>query len=471
MSFSAPILELGSDFYDPVEPAHFPKAILRYTNPMALDTIQRAVQLQNLSSEDLKKHFWNFSPLPQQLEKPLALRYHGHQFRHYNPDLGDGRGFLFAQIHAHEKLLDLATKGSGTTPYSRRGDGRLTLKGALREALATELLESLGVNTSKTLIFFETGENLERNDEPSPTRSAVLTRMSHSHIRFGTFQRLATLNQPQNILKLVDYSLKHYFPELEKNLKSSSNKEKVETFFTTVSEKSADLVAQVMIAGFVHGVLNTDNLNITGELFDYGPYRFLPEYDPTFTAAYFDHQGLYCYGRQPSTFLWNLEQLSLALQVGVPDAQFTETLENFGYVFNQSLYKYISRRLNVHSTRDHGWIEQLVVFLFDFMSKENVLFEQTFFDLHSGITNKLERSLQSEIYHKPSFKNLKEHLKKAEILHPNRMNEAYFQQRTTPETLLKPEIEIIWEKIDKEDDWTLFNEKIERLRSFRGIYS
>ena len=144
------------------------------------------------TDEEWAAHFCRFEPLPGNLPQPLALRYHGHQFRVYNPDIGDGRGFLFAQLRDDRgRLLDLGTKGSGQTPYSRTADGRLTLKGGVREVLATEMLEALGVNTSKTFALFETGEELERGDEPSPTRSAVLMRLSHGHIRIGTFQRLA----------------------------------------------------------------------------------------------------------------------------------------------------------------------------------------------------------------------------------------------------------------------------------------
>src|SRR4029079_14322360 len=138
--------------------------------------------------------------------QPLALRYHGHQFRVYNPALGDGRGFLFAQVRDAQdgRLLDLATKGSGRTPWSRGGDGRLTLKGGVREVLATAMLEALGVPTSKSFSLFETGEPLERGDEPSPTRSSVLVRLSHSHVRFGTFQRHAFHDRADHIGLLVD---------------------------------------------------------------------------------------------------------------------------------------------------------------------------------------------------------------------------------------------------------------------------
>jgi uncharacterized protein YdiU (UPF0061 family) len=155
-----------------------------------------------------------FRPLraaARQSARPLALRYHGHQFGVYNPDLGDGRGFTFAQMRdGAGRLMDLGTKGSGQTPWSRRGDGRLTLKGAVREILATEMLEALGVNTSRTFSVIETGESLWRGDEPSPTRSAVLVRLSHGHIRIGTFQRLLALDKPDEMHQLIAYCLAQF---------------------------------------------------------------------------------------------------------------------------------------------------------------------------------------------------------------------------------------------------------------------
>ena len=203
---------LGEGFFDEVAPAAFPQQILRYRNQRAA----ARVGLDTLTDAEWIAHFGRFESLPGGFEKPLALRYHGHQFRSYNPDLGDGRGFLFAQLRDAEdgRLLDLGTKGSGRTPWSRQGDGRLTLKGGVREILATEMLEALGVDTSKTFSLIETGEQLMRGDEPSPTRSSVLLRLSHSHIRIGTFQRLAFLEDNAAIEKLLGYSIDNYFPEL-----------------------------------------------------------------------------------------------------------------------------------------------------------------------------------------------------------------------------------------------------------------
>ena len=198
------ILRLGETFYDPVDPADFPQTILRFRN----DRWAAAVGLGALDDEAWLRHFGRFEPLEGNLPRPLALRYHGHQFRVYNPDIGDGRGFLYAQMRdAHGRLLDLGTKGSGQTPYSRFGDGRLTLKGGVREVLATEMLEALGVDTSKSFSLVETGEALERNDEPSPTRSSVLVRLSlrrqapseASALPDDLRQALADLDRPREL--------------------------------------------------------------------------------------------------------------------------------------------------------------------------------------------------------------------------------------------------------------------------------
>ena len=274
------ILDLGDAFYDAVEPASFPACTPRFLNRRWAGR----VGLGELGDEQWAAHFCRFEPLAANLSKPLALRYHGHQFRVYNPDIGDGRGFTFAQLRDdRERLLDLGTKGSGQTPHSRTADGRLTLKGGVREVLATEMLEALGVNTSKTFALFETGEELVRGDEPSPTRSSVLTRLSHGHIRIGTFQRLAFYGEVENIEALVRYCLTQLYGEKA----TGDAKENVPRFFDLVATATAGLAASYMAAGFVHGVLNSDNINVTGESFDYGPWRFTPDWDAGL------HRGLF----------------------------------------------------------------------------------------------------------------------------------------------------------------------------------
>src|SRR5690606_38087646 len=181
------------------------------------------------------------------------------------------------------------------------------------------------VYTSKAFSLCETGESLVRGDEPSPTRSSVLVRLSHSHIRIGSFQRLAFFERPDLIHTLIDHAVEAYYPQ-HRHLEPAA---KTAARYGEVVEANARLVASWMAAGFVHGVLNTDNLNITGESFDYGPWRFLPTSDPSFTAAYFDETGLYAFGRQPEAVSWALAQLGGALTLACPPNMLEAELARF----------------------------------------------------------------------------------------------------------------------------------------------
>ena len=451
-----PIYNLGTDFYDEVSAAQFPIKKLRYFNPN--------LNL-NLIADFTPEHLWHFKPLNNNLIKPLALRYHGHQFRHYNPDLGDGRGFLYAQILQDNQWYDLGTKGSGTTPYSRSGDGRLTLKGAVREALATEALESYGVNTSKTAAFFETGESLVRGDEPSPTRSAVLTRFSLGHIRVGTFQRLLFLNELENIKKLTKYVLKYYYQDEIKNLDFTDDLEVATRFLQNVGERLAKLSAQVMMAGFVHGVLNSDNINVSGELFDYGPYRFLPEYDPQFTAAYFDQQGLYCFSEQPNNFLWNFAQLTHCIVKAYPQVPGQLILENFQEQFNDYMYAAFQNKLNVRFIDDETTTEAISLF-FETVSGKSINYEEAFFAFHAS---HIDKELPVSLKDMASAKSLKKMIANATVI-DEKINQHDYFKNEKPEMLLIAEIEAIWKQIAENDDWTLFNNKIQSFRLFRGLY-
>ncbi|MEQ1724212.1 MAG: protein adenylyltransferase SelO family protein [Pseudobdellovibrio sp.] len=441
-----PILQLGNDFYDPSQAAVFPEKKLRYWNS--------SLDIKGISQD----HFVNFNPITNNLQNPLALRYHGHQFKHYNPELGDGRGFLFGQIEINNQWYDFGTKGSGQTLYSRSGDGRLTLKGAYRESLATEMLESLGVKTSRTLCFFETGEDLDRNDEPSPTRSAVLTRFSLGHIRIGTFQRLAYFKQVENIKKLTYYCMNFYYTAENSKIDPTDENLLGSRFLQCVVEANAKLVAQVMMAGFVHGVLNTDNINISGELFDYGPYRFMPNYDPEFTAAYFDREGLYCFGRQPASFLWGLHQLAGSLKLAYPELPTEEILGQFSELFNTHVQTEFFKRLNLVPQGAEQNSEFLSNF-FSYMEKNKINFEDMFFDFHS------KKSLSSDKYESLLLKQLSTFNVADEKLaqHPYITGEK-------PCTLLINEIESIWKPISEKDDWSSYEQKLQSIRKMRGVY-
>jgi len=456
-------MALGPEFADPVRPADFPEQLLRFRNDRAAAT----VGLDTLTDAEWLTAFARFEALPENQPHPLAMRYHGHQFQTYNPDLGDGRGFLFAQLReaGTGRLLDLATKGSGQTPWSRTADGRLTLKGGVREVLAAAMLEALGVPTSRAFSLVETGEALERNDEPSPTRSAVLTRLSHSHIRFGTFQRHAFEERPDNITRLVDHVVENYYPDLA-DVDAAA---KPQALLSAVTKASARLTARWMAAGFVHGVLNTDNMNITGESFDYGPYRFLPRNDPNFTAAYFDHSGLYAFGRQPETMFWNLRQLATCLTLVSETDPLIEALNGFSPAYRDALMEAMLRRLGLKSTTAEADIP-LVNAAFKALSTggDRLRWEPFFFDWFGGLASegRAMRGPRADLYAAEEFMVFRGLLPDRDADRPERLASAYFEA-PEPVELLYDEIEMLWAAIAATDDWAPFNARLAAIEAAR----
>jgi len=441
-----PIAGIADFLADPVKSADFPKTILRFRN----DRAAGSVGLDGLSDEEWIAHCGRFRPLPGNLPEPLALRYHGHQFRVYNPDIGDGRGFTFAQLRDDKgRWLDLGTKGSGQTPYSRFGDGRLTLKGGVREILATEMLEALGVDTSKSFSLIETGEDLQRNDEPSPTRSSVLVRLSHGHIRIGSFQRLAMLGQTEELNRLAAYVIEHLYgeqPGAEPELR----------LLERVVQRTARLAASYMAAGFVHGVLNSDNINVTGESFDYGPWRFTPFWDPEFTAAYFDHQGLYAFGRQPQAIHWDVVQLAIALSKVVDVEALAPILDTFPESYEAAYAQAMLARLGVRPRGDEDDLA-LVQAIERGLLTRTVGIDRFFFDWSGGKRRP-----------GPYDRTYAEHFGEAEAILARydsaRMTDHPYWSDAEPCSMHIDEVEAIWAAIDGQDDWAPLNAKVAAIR-------
>ncbi|RIA46644.1 uncharacterized protein YdiU (UPF0061 family) [Hephaestia caeni] len=437
------ILDLGDSFYDPVEAARFPDTRLRFRN----DRAAASVGLDALGDAEWIRHFGRFEPLSDNLSAPLALRYHGHQFRNYNADIGDGRGFLFAQLRDDRgRLMDLGTKGSGQTPYSRFGDGRLTLKGGLREVLATEMLEALGVETSRSFSLIETGEALTRGDEPSPTRSSVLVRLSHGHIRIGSFQRLAFLRDDEGLRALTLYVLRHYYGE-------DAGDDAPVRLLDHVVRRTARLAASYMAAGFVHGVLNSDNINVTGESFDYGPWRFNPTWNPGFTAAYFDHAGLYAFGRQPEAIHWDAAQLAVSLRALSEAEPLIAVLDGFGDHYQRAVTEALLWRLGV---RPRGDVEDaaLITAMEKALHAADTPIDRFFFDAFGGALP------DAAPYTGAAFADLRGRLSG----YTPRAARDHAYWRGTPCSMLIDEVEAIWAAIDTRDDWRPFNAKIVAIR-------
>ncbi|HLP91297.1 MAG TPA: YdiU family protein [Nostocaceae cyanobacterium] len=463
-----PALEsLGSDYYDQVEADEFPQHILRWRNDTLLTRL--GLEPQQVKDEDFITAFGKF-----QGRKPfLALRYHGYQFGEYNPQLGDGRGFLYGQVRGTDnELYDFGTKGSGRTPYSRGGDGMLTLKGGVREVLAAEALHRLGVRTSRCLSMIETGLSLWRGDEPSPTRSSVMIRMSKSHIRFGTFERLHYIQRPDLTKKLLDHVIENYYQQL---CSETDENDRYALFYAELVQRVAELVAQWMAAGFCHAVLNTDNMSITGESFDYGPYAFIPTYDLYFTAAYFDYYKRYCYSQQPGICRLNLEMLQAPLSAIIDQADLTVGLAKFEECYRSHYRSLMLKKLGFEDLPNPEGNELLrltIIFLHD----SQVGYHQFFYEMARTFSIKWRddpglvmngSEIVPAVGMSEAFDNwcLLYH----QILnnfHPDDMDTiAKTLTEYNPQTaLLRPVIESVWEAIAEEDNWQPFYDLVKNLQ-------
>ena len=460
-----PSLErLGDDYYDRVAAAEFPAHILRFRNDALL--LQLGLDPQSVSDADFVAAFGQF-----QAPRPLlALRYHGYQFGEYNAFLGDGRGFLYGQVRGRDgKLYDLGTKGSGTTPYSRGGDGRLTLKGGVREVLAAEALYRVGVCTSRCLSLIETGDALWRGDEPSPTRASVMVRFQQSHIRFGTFERLHYLDRKDLIAILLDHVIEVYYPHL------AGTSDRYILFYAELVQRVAELAAQWMAAGFCHAVLNTDNMAITGESFDYGPFAFLPTLDPSFTAAYFDHFGRYSYGRQPAICRWNLEMLQRPLERVIASSALESGLATFDQHYEHAYRQQMLHKLGFEAV-ENPELDELLNHTLQLLKETQIGYHSFFATLAQQFASPWREDIAnifSEASVSPGefatlwnawktcYFNCLLSVSEAEIdLIAARLHDH--NPLTVP---LRPEIETVWNAIAQNDDWQPFNALLESIRA------
>ncbi len=286
---------------------------------------------------DIALRIFSGNELPRDAQ-PIAQAYAGHQFGSFVPQLGDGRALLLGEVvDGQGRRRDIALKGSGRTPFSRGGDGKAAVGPVLREYLIGEAMHALGIPTTRALAAVATGEPVMR-DRPLP--GAVLTRVAGSHVRVGTFQYFAARRQVEHVRKLADYVIQRHYPGV------AEDTERYLSLLRTVVESQAALVAQWMLVGFIHGVMNTDNMAISGETIDYGPCAFMESYDPEAVFSSIDHAGRYAYGNQPSIALWNLARFAETLLplLGKEDneraiADATAILDTFMSTFEQHWYK------------------------------------------------------------------------------------------------------------------------------------
>ncbi|EPD50310.1 hypothetical protein HMPREF1210_02881 [Paenisporosarcina sp. HGH0030] len=304
---------------------------------------------------------------------PLAQAYAGHQFGNFNM-LGDGRALLIGeQITPSGERFDIQLKGSGPTPYSRRGDGRAALGPMLREYIISEAMHALGIPTTRSLAVVATGESIIRETE---LPGAILTRIAASHLRVGTFQYAANFGTIEDVRTLADYTIERHYPYV------AGNENRYLSLLLEVIKRQADLIAKWQLVGFIHGVMNTDNMTISGETIDYGPCAFMDEYDPATVFSSIDHQGRYAYGNQPYMAGWNLARLAETLLPLFHDDQeqaikiAQDAIAEFNKLYHENWYAGMRAKLGIFNEEKED--ETLIEDLLNMMQKYRADYTNTF---------------------------------------------------------------------------------------------
>src|SRR4030081_3606746 len=330
---------------------------------------------------------------------PIAMAYAGRQFGHFVPQLGDGRAILLGEvIDADGGRRDIQLKGSGPTPFSRRGDGRAALGPVLREYIVSEAMASLGIPTTRSLAAVMTGESVLRE---MPLPEAVLTRVASSHIRVGTFQNFAARSDTDGVRRLADHVIARHYPE------AAAAERPYHALLDGVIARQADLVARWLLVGFIHGVMNTDNTSISGETIDYGPCAFMDHYDPAMVFSSIDEMGRYAYANQPRIALWNLTRLAECLLPLFSDAQ-DKAIEDaqiilgeFPEIFSTAYQAGLRRKVGLFETRDGD--DALVQDLLDAMAQAKADFTLTFRRLSEAAGDPANDSEVRQLFTEPAL--------------------------------------------------------------------
>ena len=372
--------ELPQDFYNLQNWQGFDNPLLVIENA----ELKKDLGLENIDKQKLLDIF-NGSLSIESL-KPLSMVYSGHQFGQYVEQLGDGRGLLFGQIDSSAGLIDIHLKGAGKTPYSRFGDGRAVLRSVIREYLCGEAMHALSIPTSRALMIIGSDEMVIR--EKSET-AAMLARTAKTHIRFGNFEYFHYNNKPEYVKVLADFCIDNYPSYFLKS------KNKYEEFFRSVVEQTACMIALWQANGFSHGVMNTDNMSILGETFDYGPYGFMEDYIPSYVCNHSDHQGRYAFKNQPYIGLWNCSALGHALSSLISEENQDEILKTYESIFQNKLAELYRKKLGFMTARNED--AQLIQGLLDIMESERLDYTNTFRNLSQAVTETKTNELNSDV--------------------------------------------------------------------------
>ena len=372
--------ELPQDFYNLQNWQGFDNPLLVIENAK----LKQELGLENIEKQKLLDIFNGLLSIKNL--KPLSMAYSGHQFGQYVEQLGDGRGLLLGKVDSSEGLVDIHLKGAGKTPYSRFGDGRAVLRSVIREYLCGEAMHALSIPTSRALMIIGSDELVIREKRET---AAMLARTAKTHIRFGNFEYFHYNNKPEYVKVLADFCIENYPAYF------SRSKNKYEEFFRSVVEQTACMIALWQACGFSHGVMNTDNMSILGETFDYGPYGFMEDYLPSYICNHSDHQGRYAFKNQPYIGLWNCSALGHALSSLISEETQGEILKTYELIFQNKLAELYRKKLGL--TKSHNEDAQLIQGLLDIMESEKLDYTNTFRNLSQAVTSVKTNELNSNV--------------------------------------------------------------------------
>jgi len=407
LKFSNTYIGLGEKFFQRTLPEKVASPCLLLWNEKLAAQFNLSSDLQagSLEEESLFSQYFSGNNILQGSE-PIALAYSGHQFGHFNPQLGDGRAHLLGEVLDNKGIRhDIQLKGSGQTAFSRRGDGKCALAPALREYIMSEAMFALGVPTSRCLAVVSTGEVINRGTTKA---GAVVTRIASSHIRVGTFQYFAARGDLVSLTSLLDYTIDRHFPEI--NRESLSQEQCILAFLEKEIEKQITLVVEWLRVGFIHGVMNTDNTAICGETIDFGPCAMLGSYDAKAVFSSIDEYGRYAFSNQAKIAQWNMARLAdclLPLLIELSDEddsvkkpraieKVEAVIHQYTDKFDKAYYAMYAKKLGMNevSSKDHELIDSLLTI----MQTKRLDYTQTFHRLTQSLTDRLKaKELEAEL--------------------------------------------------------------------------
>jgi uncharacterized protein YdiU (UPF0061 family) len=429
--------QLPSEFYSEATPLKFEKAKLVFWNEGFASKFQNGFSSSEFLSMVRGENSW--------MKETLAMAYVGHQFGHFNI-LGDGRAALVDEWKNEEgNLFDVHLKGSGETIYSRRGDGRATLKAMLREAIMSEAIHALGIRTTRTLAVVDSGDFIHRN---GMEKGGMLARMASSHLRVGTFE-FALVQEDLNVLKaLADYAIARHYPQC-----ASAENPYLE-LLKEVVQVQIELIVEWMRVGFIHGVMNTDNMSVAGETIDYGPCAFVNVYKANTCFSSIDTQRRYAFANQPGIAQWNLWVFANSLMplihenAKVAKEMAIEVIDAFPEQFGSAYYAMMGRKLGVEISTQEGreWVEELL----EIMEETQSDYINSFLFLEGKDAGEVYLSTSTRF---ENWLSRKESFPQVEI---GNSNPIVIPRNEWVERVLNEAVE--------NDNWKLFNEYQERLK-------